>query len=78
MYIKILSIVIHSFRWNPADQMDVSNPRASQIMYPLLSAERNRCFQGTVLIYFKNLCRIKMHLHPSVPVSCHWLQKKSS
>lgn len=40
MYIKILSIVIHSFRWNPADQMDVSNPRASQIMYPLLSAEK--------------------------------------
>lgn len=79
MYIKILSTVIHSFRWNLVDQMEVSNPRASQIMYPLLSAETKKHFQGTAdQRYFKNLYWIKMHLHPSAPVSHHWLQKKIS
>jgi len=59
--------------------MEVSNSRTSQIMYLLLSAERNRCFRGTVdQSYIKNLYWIKVHLHPSAPVSRHCWQKKSS
>lgn len=72
MSIKILSTANLSFRLNLFDQMEVSSTRDSQIRYHLLSAERNRCFQGTVSLgYFKNLCWIKMHLLPSVPVSPH-------